>query len=62
MVTNGLQFGWPPDHTGWRLQMNTTGLAAPGAWVTVSNSVSLDQMWLPFDPTQSNVFFRLIYP
>ncbi len=61
-TSNGLQLNWPSDHTGWRLQMNTTGVTVPDAWVTVSNSASMDQMWLPFDPTQSNVFFRLIYP
>ncbi|HZL77255.1 MAG TPA: glycosyl hydrolase [Candidatus Limnocylindrales bacterium] len=61
VLYNGLQFDWPADHTGWRLQMNTD-LTAPGGWTTVSNSASTNQMWLPFDVTQSNIFFRLIFP
>jgi hypothetical protein len=57
-----LQFNWPSDHTGWRLMMNTISLGNPGAWVAVPNSAATNQIWLPFDLTQSNVFFRLIYP
>ena len=61
-LNNGLQFTWPADHTGWRLMMNTNDLANSNAWVTVSNSASTNQMWIPFDPAQNNVFFQLIYP
>jgi hypothetical protein len=53
---------WPADHTGWRLMMNTNSLANPTGWATVSGSMTTNQMWLPIDMTQSNVFFRLIYP
>ena len=59
---NGLQFNWPGDHTGWRLLMNTNGLAVSNAWVTVPTSTATNQIWLPFDPAQTNVFFRMIYP
>jgi hypothetical protein len=58
----GLQFNWPMDHTGWRLLMNTNGLNLSNAWVAVSNTISTNQILIPFDPTQSNVFFRLVYP
>jgi hypothetical protein len=61
-LNNGLQFTWPSDHIGWRLIMNTNGLANAGAWVTVPNSAATNSEWLLFDTTQSNVFFRLIYP
>jgi hypothetical protein len=57
-----LQLNWPADHTGWRLMMNTNSLANPTGWATVSGSMTTNQMWLPIDMTQSNVFFRLIYP
>jgi len=57
-----LQFNWPADHTGWQLLMKTTDLSAPGGWTTVSNSASTNQIGVLFDPTQSNVFFRLVYP
>lgn len=59
---NGLQFGWPSDHTGWRLLMNTNGLAISNAWITVANSVTTNQAWVPFDLSQDSVFFRLVYP
>ena len=59
---NGIQFSWADDHTGWRLLMNTNGLGATDTWFAVPNSDVTNQAWLPFDPTQTNVFFRLIYP
>ena len=62
LSNNGLQFNWPSDHTGWRLLMNTNSLESSGTWVAVPNSAATNQMWLPFDPTLGNVFFRLVYP
>jgi len=62
MLNNGLQFNWPADHIGWRLMMNTNGLLNSSAWFTVPNSAATNQMWIPIDPTQSSVFFQLIYP
>lgn len=59
---NGIQFHWAADHTGWRLVMNTNGLDDPSAWSTIPNSAATNQVWLPYDPAQSSVFFRLIYP
>jgi hypothetical protein len=57
-----LQFNWPSDHIGWRLMMNVNNLADPTAWMTVPNSAATNQMWFPFDPTQTNVFFRMVFP
>jgi hypothetical protein len=59
---NGIQFNWASDHTGWRLIINTNGLASLNAWFTVPNSAATNQIWLPFDPAQTSVFFQLIYP
>jgi hypothetical protein len=42
--------------------MNTNGLLNSGAWFTVPNSAATNQMWIPFDPAQNNVFFQLVYP
>jgi hypothetical protein len=58
LVGNQLQFSWPADHTGWRLQMNTNLSTTnwqdvPGANVT--NQISIQ-------PTNANAFFRLVYP
>jgi hypothetical protein len=57
-----LQFNWPSDHTGWRLMMNVKNITDPTAWVNVPNSAATNQMRFPFDPTLTNVFFRLIFP
>ena len=59
---NGLQFIWPSDHIGWRLMTNTNDLENNNAWFAIPNSMSSNQIWLPFDFNQSNIFFRLIYP
>ncbi|HZI31961.1 MAG TPA: fibronectin type III domain-containing protein, partial [Candidatus Binatia bacterium] len=59
---NQLQFNWPADHTGWRLEMNTN-LASP-YWTDVSsNSVMMtNQISLPVTTTNGSVFYRLVYP
>ena len=59
---NGLQFTWTVDHIGWRLMMNASGLTDSNAWVFIAGSNATNQTWLPFDGTQNNVFFRLLYP
>jgi hypothetical protein len=58
---NSLQLAWPADHIGWRLVMNTNGLANPN-WITIAKSAATNQMWLPINPAQTNVFFQLVYP
>ena len=64
-INNSLiQFGWPADHTGWRLQAQTN-LIASGLgtnWATVSGSSATNQIWIPIDPAIPSVFFRLVYP
>ena len=57
-----LQFNWPSDHTGWRLMMNVNDLADPNAWTTMPNSAATNQVWFPLDQTQTNVFFRMVFP
>src|ERR1039458_8217531 len=59
-----LQFNWPADHTGWRLQVQTNSLnAGLGTnWVTVPDSTSTNQMLVPIDAVNGSVFFRLVYP
>ena len=57
-----LDFSWPADHTGWRLESNSIGLTATGAWHTVSGSDTTNQMMLDISSSASNVFFRLVYP
>jgi hypothetical protein len=57
---NGFQITWPGDHSGWRLLMDTNGLANPN-WVPVPNSAATNQVWIPISADQ-NVFFELVYP
>jgi hypothetical protein len=59
-----IQFGWPTDHTGWRLQAQTNAPNAGlgGNWVTVSGSTLTNQIKLPVSPANGSVFYRLVYP
>jgi alpha-L-fucosidase len=59
-----LQFSWPADHTGWTLQAQTN---SPGGglgtnWVPVADSSGTNQMYIPINPANGSVFFRLVYP
>jgi hypothetical protein len=56
--------GWPVDHTGWRLLMQTNSLAQGLGtnWMTVAGSTNFDLMNLPFSNAYGSVFFRLVYP
>jgi hypothetical protein len=42
--------------------MNTNNLGDATAWMPIPNSMSTNQAFIPFDLTQGNAFFRLIYP
>ena len=59
-----LQLSWPPDHLGWRLQIQTNDLAGGLStnWVTVPNSTNVMAANLVISPTNSSVFLRLAYP
>jgi len=61
---NGLQFNWPADHLGWRLEAETN---APGAgiganWGTVPGSTLTNQVSVPLNNVNGSVFYRLVYP
>jgi alpha-L-fucosidase 2 len=59
-----IQFSWPSDHTGWRLeaQANPPGAGLGTNWVTVSASTATNQVFIPINTTNGSVFFRLAYP
>lgn len=59
-----LNFSWPPDHIGWRLQVQTNALdAGLGAnWFDVPGSVVTNRLSLPVDGNSGSVFYQLIYP
>jgi len=54
-----ITLSWPADHTGWQLQSNSLGLTAPGSWFTVPGSTSTNQMTIPPNATNGNVFYRM---
>jgi fibronectin type 3 domain-containing protein len=55
-----IQLGWPQDHTGWSLQVQTNSLGTN--WVTVPASTLTNQMVFPINPAYGSIFYRLVYP
>ena len=64
VANDQMQIGWPQDHTGWQVQVQTN---APGAglganWITIPGSGLTNQFILPVDPANGSVFLRLVSP
>jgi hypothetical protein len=59
-----LQFNWPPDHTGWNLQVQTDAPAQGigTGWATVPASSLTNQWSTPLASSAGSVFFRLAHP
>ena len=62
LIGNALNFYWPSNYLGCRLESNSVSLTASGSWFTVANTAATNQITLPIDASQTNVFFRLSYP
>jgi autotransporter-associated beta strand protein len=67
IVTNG-QIGitWPTNYTGWTLLAQTNALSTGlvtnvAAWHPVPGSSATNEMFLPINPANPTVFFRLVY-
>ncbi len=62
-ASNGIQFNWPSDHIGWRLeaQTNPIGVGLGTNWKTIFAAMT-NQTTLPIDISNGSVFYRLIYP
>ena len=56
-----LTLNWPADHTGWQLQAQTNGLNHTN-WFNVSGSTSVNQLIMPINPANAEVFYRLVLP
>ncbi|HWY30020.1 MAG TPA: malectin domain-containing carbohydrate-binding protein, partial [Candidatus Acidoferrum sp.] len=56
--------GWPADHTGWWLQMqtNSIGEGLGTNWVNVSGSDATNQISIPINNMNGSVFLRLVSP
>ena len=62
-VSNGTNFSlsWPGDHLGWTLQTNSVGLTSSNNWFPYPGSASVTNENIIINPTQKNVFFRMVY-
>jgi fibronectin-binding autotransporter adhesin len=56
-----LSLAWPTNG-GWILQTNAVGLASTNAWYPYPGSTSLTNVNINISKSQTNVFFRLVYP
>ena len=58
-----IQILWPPDHTGWQLQVqtNSSSVGLGTNWVAVPGSTLTNQFVLPTNPANGSVFLRLTY-
>jgi hypothetical protein len=63
LAGGSLNFSWPQDHIGWRLQVQTnvlmTGLGTN--WFDVVGSVTTNSVIQPLDMINGSVFYRLAY-
>jgi autotransporter-associated beta strand protein len=61
---NALTLGWPTDHIGWQLQVQTNSLSngIGTNWVNVTGSLTTNQVSVLVNPANSAVFYRLVYP
>lgn len=59
---NTLTLTWPANQVGMRLETNSVSVAAPASWFTLPGSTTVNSVNLTIDPSQTNVFFRLVYP
>jgi autotransporter-associated beta strand protein len=64
LTGSALHITWPADHTGWRLeaQTNAVEIGLSANWMTVPGSDATNELFLPVDPANGSVFYRLVYP
>jgi hypothetical protein len=56
--------GWPADHIGWWLQMQTNSIdeGLGTNWVNVAGSDTTNQISIPINTANGSTFFRLVFP
>ena len=62
LAGNQLTLSWPANYQGWLLQSNSVSLGSSNSWFTVPGSAATTQQVITLDPTQSNVFYRMVHP
>jgi Protein of unknown function (DUF642)/Bacterial Ig domain len=63
ILANLIKLSWPPNHTGWRLQvqMNDLNVGLGTNWTDVAGSSATNQMSFTINPGPVGVFYRLLY-
>ena len=58
-----LNLSWPADHIGWTLQAQTNSayVGISSNWVSITGSLTTNQMSFPVGQSNQTVFFRLKY-
>lgn len=57
-----LNFSWPSNYLGCRLESNAVALVAANSWFPVTSDASTNRVFVPISTARTNVFFRLVYP
>jgi hypothetical protein len=58
---NQFSLSWPTNYIGWLLQSNSSGLMSTN-WFPVPGSGNTNHVQITIQPSQTNVFFRLLLP
>ena len=63
-TSGGVQLGWPADHTGWRLQVQTNPLTVGLGtnWFDLGGTAATNSWLVQPDSGNGSVFYRLIFP
>jgi 4-phytase/acid phosphatase len=56
--SNTLTIAWPADHIGWILQAQTNSLST-GQWFDLPGSDVVNAVFIPINPANTSVFYRL---
>jgi hypothetical protein len=58
-----LEISWPADKTGMTLQAqtNTINIGYSSNWFAVPGSTTTNRVFLPINPANGTVFYRLVY-
>jgi hypothetical protein len=59
---NQLTIGWPADYLGYTLETNAADISNPADWFPYTGSTGATSETITIDPSQTNVFFRLVGP
>lgn len=61
---NTLELTWPESHLGWLLlvQTNSVEVGLSSNWVPVPDSGATNRHFIPIDPANGSVFYRLVSP